>query len=289
MQRHATRILSNLRFAHQDMTGSTGGAGIARFEPSEGAEDSSQLTHMSRGAEERPDRPPTDSVFVLFKVDVRGMSVDDVVQNKGSFKAALASALPEGDGVTGNDIAVELVALVEDVAGQTGQTRDPEDIPVENEDEAGEEAEEEGEEGEDEEDEEGQDPFALLQLGTEPLPPNVRIRFRIVVSERNAKSVLADLRTSVEGVDSAFQQALNSEGFQVAVESVEEPELITYLDEVDEKQVGDDGEADAGTTARRLLANVEPTSGAMSRLSAELSVLPSFTLILALVVGVFLL
>lgn len=284
MQRHASHILANLRFAHQEMTGSTGAAGKVEFEPNEGAEDSSELTHLSRGVEERPEHPPFDHVFVLFKVNVRGMSVDEVVQNKGSFKAALASSLPEGDGVTGNDIAVELVALVEDVAGQTGSTRDVEEVPVENEDEAGEEADED----EDGEGEQGsEEASSFLQLGTEPLPPNVRIRFRLVVADRKAKSVVADLRTSVEGEDSPFQEALSSEGFRVSIEAVEEPELITDLDE--EREEEEDGETKRGGTGHRLLARAEHTSGARSLLSAELSVLPSFSLILALVVGVFLL
>lgn len=292
MQRHATHILANLRFAHQEMTGSTGAAGKVEFEPNEGAKDSSELTHLSRGVEERPDRPPFDHVFVLFKVNVRGMSVDEVVQNKGSFKAALASSLPEGDGVTGNDIAVELVALVEDVAGQTGNTRDVEDVPAENEDEAGGEVEEDGKDEEGEGKQGSEEASSFLQLRTEPLPPNVRIRFRLVVADRKAKSVVADLRTSVEGEASPFQEALGSEGFQVSIEAVEEPELITHLDEAqDEQEDGDaeDGDAKGGSAGQSLLARAEHTSGARSLLSAELSVLPSFSLILALVVGVFLL
>mmetsp|Transcript_24324 Transcript_24324/g.78122 ORF Transcript_24324/g.78122 Transcript_24324/m.78122 type:complete len:351 (+) Transcript_24324:3-1055(+) len=256
----------------------------------------------------RPEKPERGHMFVIFTVDVVGAQTAAALEHLPEYKAAVAAVLDPSYGVTGNDVEVEKLQQLGNVAGDSGLSSPPpatfgdgeeaNNDAVEDEKEAAAEAEAEKAEEEVEKAEEKAESkaeTALLEVGSDPLPPKVQFAFRVNVVDTFAEDVVEDLRISVDAGE--LTTALQSEGLSVeGVVLVHHPSIVTRLSAQQAKDEGEDEEEDGededeeGATksgaavSSHLTASVAgATTNAATALSTPSMLLPSFTVLLATV------
>lgn len=284
--------------------------------PAPGDTDVREVADREMVISERPELPPLEKAFVIAHVDVEGLALDAVYANSRSFKAALASVLPEEDGVTGNDIAIERIAHLIHVAGHNGETADV--PPLKAEAEAAELEEEEATSAEDEDSAKAAHQAelgararrpvraSLLEVAqrtrTPVLPDHIRVRFRLTVPEDHASAALEHVKHATEGEGNALTEALRSEALNVQAQAAREPQLITRYDEAARLRAEgfDEDEDEAarqpakGGSSKTLAYSSYPGSPGMPPVSGALAsptpaALPSFAVLVAIVLGLLML